>query len=108
MTGGRFLVGSGSLVHSKLALSICIPYAWQRKQFGPSKNPEVPLMEYTSHQIKIIPLLARSISLDFGLKWIIGRYANRSNSDIEVLFNLLPFIFFKLFKIFRELKLMNK
>ncbi|XP_072381174.1 peroxisomal acyl-coenzyme A oxidase 3-like [Diabrotica undecimpunctata] len=45
------------------ALTIAIRYAAVRKQFGPNGKEEMPILEYQSHQLRLIPYLAAAYVL---------------------------------------------
>jgi acyl-CoA oxidase len=67
LVGGRIAVGSGAVSAAKAGLAIAIRYAERRRQFGPAGGGEVPLMDYLSHQRRLLPLLATSYGLTFAL-----------------------------------------
>eukprot|EP00698_Gefionella_okellyi_P004840 TRINITY_DN1447_c0_g1_i1.p1 TRINITY_DN1447_c0_g1~~TRINITY_DN1447_c0_g1_i1.p1 ORF type:complete len:536 (+),score=62.98 TRINITY_DN1447_c0_g1_i1:401-2008(+) len=58
------LVGASSGA-MKRALYIAIRYGFNRRQFGPPGRPEVSLMTYTTHQSRLMPLLAQVYAIDF-------------------------------------------
>lgn len=41
-----------------IALTTAIRYGAVRKQFGPSRDNEIPILEYQLHQYRLMPLLA--------------------------------------------------
>ncbi|CAG9817104.1 unnamed protein product [Phaedon cochleariae] len=45
------------------ALTIAVRYAAVRRQFGPDGRGEVPILEYQSHQLRLIPYLAAAYVL---------------------------------------------
>ena len=67
LVGGRIAVGSASNSAAKAGLTIAVRYGARRRQFGPSGGPEVPLMDYLSHQRRLLPLVATSTGLTFAL-----------------------------------------
>jgi acyl-CoA oxidase len=67
LVGGRICVGSSALNVSKLGLTIAVRYACTRRQFGLPKQPEFLLMDYLSHQRRLLPLLATTYALRIGM-----------------------------------------
>jgi acyl-CoA oxidase len=70
LSGGRGVLGYGSNVVSLKSLYIALLYAQKRRQFNLDGGPERPIIEYTTHQTKLIPLFAKSIVLQNGLNQI--------------------------------------
>ena len=62
---GRVCVSSASLSCAKNALTIAVRYGLRRTQFGPEGKPEVPILDYRTHQRRLMPLLARTYALHF-------------------------------------------
>ncbi|MCR9285858.1 acyl-CoA dehydrogenase family protein [Saprospiraceae bacterium] len=84
LVGGRVCVPSAGLSAAKSGLAIAIKYALKRRQFGPSfTEPETVLLDYPSHQRRLIPRLAKAYALDFGLTYLRKRYVNRIEEDIR-------------------------
>ena len=57
-SGGCVSVSTGSLVQSKLAISIAIRYGLSRKAFGAPGQEETRLIDYPAYQARLIPPLA--------------------------------------------------
>ncbi|MEZ5333030.1 MAG: acyl-CoA dehydrogenase [Thermoanaerobaculia bacterium] len=68
LVGGRVSVALGSLSVAKSALTIAVRYATRRRQFGPAGEPETLLLDYPSHQRRLLPRLARTYALHFALR----------------------------------------
>lgn len=84
LVGGRVCVPRAGLSAAKSGLTIAIKYALKRRQFAPSiQEPETILLDYPSHQRRLMPLLAKAYALDFGLNYLTKRYINRSEEDIR-------------------------
>ncbi len=84
LVGGRVCVPRAGLSAAKTGLTIAIKYALKRRQFGPGNNqPETLILDYPSHQRRLMPLLAKSYALTFGLKYLTERYVDRSEEDIR-------------------------
>ncbi len=67
LVGGRIAVGSGANAAAKCGLEIAVRYGARRRQFGPAGGDEVPLLDYLSHQRRLLPLVATSYGLGFAL-----------------------------------------
>ena len=63
---GRVSVAGGGLSVSKVALTTAIRHGLRRRQFGPpGGGDEVLLLDYTAHQRRLLPLLAKTFALNF-------------------------------------------
>ena len=62
---GRVSVCGASIGATKVALTIAVRHALARRQFGPPDGDEVPLMEYRTHQRRLLPALATTYALHF-------------------------------------------
>ncbi|CAN8075497.1 unnamed protein product [Agarophyton chilense] len=58
LSGGRVSVAAGCLNQAKIGLSIAVRYALSRRAFGPRDGEEVRLLDYQSHQYRLIPGIA--------------------------------------------------
>ncbi len=84
LVGGRVCVPRGGLSAAKSGLTIAIKYALKRKQFGPSfAEPETLLLDYPTHQRRLMPLLAKTYAVHFGLAYLTERYLNHTEADIR-------------------------
>ncbi len=84
LVGGRVCVPKAGLSAAKSGLTIAIKYALKRRQFGPDfKVPETLLLDYPTHQRRLMPLLAKAYALTFGLNYLANRYVNRNEEDIR-------------------------
>lgn len=63
LSGGRGVLASGSVVTSVKALIIACKYGQERRQFSGKDGIEKPIITYTSHQLKLMPLLSKTIVL---------------------------------------------
>ena len=81
LVGGRISVARGALSATKSALSIAIRYGAMRRQFGPSNEPEVPVLDYLTHQRRLMPPLATAYALDAALKDLGARYAAQASAE---------------------------
>src|SRR3954470_5492500 len=63
---GRVSVGGASISASKVALTIAIRRALERRQFGPpGSGEEALLLDYRTHQRRLFPALAKTYALSF-------------------------------------------
>lgn len=84
LVGGRVCVPRAGLSATKKALAIAIRYGAQRRQFAPdARSPETPILDYPSHQRRLLPLLAKSYAVHFGLDYLADRYLNRQEEEMR-------------------------
>lgn len=55
---GRLSLTYVAVLNLESAIVIAVRYAGARKQFGPSGEQEIPILEYQSHQWRLIPYIA--------------------------------------------------
>ncbi len=64
---GRVSVGAAGISAAKVALTVAVRYALQRRQFeATSEDAEELLLDYGLHQRRLLPLVARTYALHFG------------------------------------------
>ena len=84
LVGGRIAVASGGLSATKSALTIAVRYGAQRPQFGPKDRAEVPVLDYLSHQRRLLPRVATCYGLNFALHDLAARYGRaRDGADVR-------------------------
>ncbi|MGH2856403.1 MAG: acyl-CoA dehydrogenase [Solirubrobacteraceae bacterium] len=71
---GRVCIAGASLSSAKTALTIAIRYGLRRRQFGPEPGHEVPLLDYRTHQRRLLPLLARTYALHFAQSRLVDEF----------------------------------
>ena len=81
LVAGRVSVALGALSAMKSGLAIAIRYGDRRRQFGAAGAPETRLLDYRTHQRKLLPRLASAWALDFALKYLTDRFVNRTEAD---------------------------
>ena len=81
LVGGRVGVPYAGLSAAKLGLTIAIKYADKRTQFGPNGAAEISILDYRTHQRRLMPLLARAYAFHFGQQYSLQRYVNKSEKD---------------------------
>jgi len=84
LVGGRVFVPRAGLSAAKSGIAIAVKWALRRRQFGPSyTEPETLLLDYPSHQRRLMPLLAKSYALHFALRALTGLFLNRNEANIR-------------------------
>lgn len=74
---GRISVAAGAVHASKIALATAIRYAEERRQFErPGTDEEVVLLDYRTHQRRLLPRLATTYALHFAQDELIGALAD--------------------------------
>ena len=81
LVGGRIAVACAADSVAKSALTIAVRYGFRRCQFGPDGGGETRLMDYPSHQRRLLPELATTYALDFSLKKLARLYASAEPHD---------------------------
>jgi acyl-CoA oxidase len=83
LVGGRIGIPRSGLSATKSGLTIAIRYGDQRKQFGPEGAAEVPILNYRTHQRRLMPLLANTYALHFSLQYLTDRFLKRTEEDMQ-------------------------
>ncbi|XP_041005350.1 acyl-coenzyme A oxidase 3, peroxisomal-like [Juglans microcarpa x Juglans regia] len=88
LTTGRVNIAIAAIYSSKTSLAIAIRYSLTRRAFSVTPNgPEVLLLDYPSHQRRLLPLLAKTYAMSFAgndLKKIYVKRTPESNKIIHV------------------------
>lgn len=86
---GRICVASAAINAAKKSVTIAIKYALRRRQFGPSDSePENLIMDYPTHQERLLPKLASLYAYHFALQDLKEAYVKNDGSktrEIETL-----------------------
>lgn len=83
LVGGRIGIPRSGLSAAKSGLTIAIKYSDKRVQFGPENGEEVPILNYRTHQRRLMPLLANTYASHFALQYLTDRFLNRTEEDIQ-------------------------
>ncbi len=83
LVGGRIGIPRAGLSAMKSGLTIAIRYGDQRRQFGPEGGSEVPILNYRTHQRRLMPLLANAYALHFALQYLTSRFLNRKEEEMQ-------------------------
>ncbi len=83
LVGGRIGIPRSGLSATKSGLTIAIRYGDGRRQFGPEGGREVPILNYRTHQRRLMPLLANAYALHFALRYLTDRFVSRTEKDMQ-------------------------
>lgn len=81
LIGGRTAIVISAITFRRIATTIAIRFALNRKQFGPKE--EVSIINYPTHQIRIMPILASCYIYEFAKRFIIEKYRIVHDENIE-------------------------
>jgi acyl-CoA oxidase len=70
---GRVSVCGASISATKVALAVAVRHAESRRQFGPPGGEEVVLLDYRTHQRRLLPALAKVYALSFAQAEVVDR-----------------------------------
>jgi acyl-CoA oxidase len=83
LVGGRIGIPRSGLSATKSGLTIAIKYGDKRTQFGPENGREVPILNYRTHQRRLMPLLANAYALHFSLQYVTERFLHRTEEEMQ-------------------------
>lgn len=76
LSGGRAGFATTAQFNINRALTIALRYAACRTQFAPDDNSEeLPILEYQTHQYRLLPYLATTYAIHYYAKWILINYS---------------------------------
>jgi acyl-CoA oxidase len=81
LVGGRVCVASGALSASKVGLAIALSYASRRRQFPDAHGREQLLLDYVTHQRRLLPRLAAAYAFSFAQQELNRRFAELGSSQ---------------------------
>ncbi|XP_037839057.2 peroxisomal acyl-coenzyme A oxidase 3 isoform X1 [Chlorocebus sabaeus] len=64
LSSGRVSILSLAVVNLKLAMAIALRFSATRRQFGPTEEEEIAVLEYPMQQFRLLPYLAAAYALD--------------------------------------------
>jgi len=85
LTGGRVGLVLGSAATLSVGLTIAIRFAACRKQFGPPSEPEQPILDYISHQRRLMPMLANCYAYRFMGLQLLQLYQTLDGNDTRAI-----------------------
>jgi len=86
--GGRLCVPVAGLSAAKKALNMAVHFALNRKQFGPPGEAEQSIMDYPTHQKKLMPLIANAYAYHFAHQQLLHDFEKhnpKNQQEIEAL-----------------------
>jgi acyl-CoA oxidase len=78
---GRVCISGASVSAAKSALTIAVRYGLRRRQFGPEPGHEVPILDYRTHQRRLMAPLAKTYALHFAQAELVDRFDAVMRSD---------------------------
>ncbi|CAI9787648.1 unnamed protein product [Fraxinus pennsylvanica] len=86
LTSGRVAIAVSAVYSAKISLAIAIRYALTRRAFSITANgPELLLLDYPSHQRRLLPLLAKTYAMSFAGNYLKLLYLKRSPQLIKTI-----------------------
>lgn len=79
---GRVSVGGAAISVSKNALTIAIRHALRRRQFTAPDGEEILLLDYRTHQRRLLPLLARTYALHAAQEQLVAKLDAAFSGDV--------------------------
>lgn len=83
LVGGRIGIPRAGNAACKSGLTIAIRYGDKRPQFGPEGGAEVPILNYRTHQRRLMPYLANVFAIHFSLQHLTDRFINRKEEEMQ-------------------------
>ncbi|EIE21705.1 long-chain acyl-CoA oxidase [Coccomyxa subellipsoidea C-169] len=83
LTGGRVGLICSSLGVLKASLTVAVRYGATRQQFGPANAPEIAVLDYSSQQEKLMPMLASAYAIHFTSRYLVDQYAEAKRTKEE-------------------------
>ncbi|KAG0599354.1 hypothetical protein M758_12G146000 [Ceratodon purpureus] len=85
LTSGRVTIAMSAINQAKLGLVTALRYALTRRAFSQSiHQPEVLLLDYPSHQHRLLPLLAKTYAMNFAALDLKKLYFNKNPKDVKI------------------------
>ncbi|KAL2483403.1 Acyl-coenzyme A oxidase 3 [Forsythia ovata] len=86
LTSGRVTIAVSAVYSAKISLAIAIRYSLTRRAFSITANgPELLLLDYPSHQRRLLPLLAKTYAMSFASNYLKLLYIKRSPQLIKTI-----------------------
>jgi len=81
LVAGRVSIALAAMTVMKTGLAIAIRYGERRRQFGPAGGDEIRILDYLTHQRRLLPPLAQVYALHFGLRHLAERFASATEDE---------------------------
>ena len=81
LVAGRVSVATAGVSASKSAVAIAIRYGVKRRQFGVPGKPEGRILDYVTHQRRLMPPLATTYALSFAVQHLVAEYAKTQTAQ---------------------------
>lgn len=65
------------------AVTIAVRYGATRQQFGPANAPEIAVLDYSSQQEKLMPMLSNAYAFHFTSRYLVDQYAEAKRTKEE-------------------------
>ncbi|CAN6883782.1 unnamed protein product, partial [Brassica oleracea] len=88
LTSGRVTIAATAIYSAKIGLAVAIRYSLTRRAFSDVANGPEVLLDYPSHQRRLLPLLAKTYAMSFAandLKMIYVKRTPETNKEIHVI-----------------------
>ncbi|XP_023766141.1 acyl-coenzyme A oxidase 3, peroxisomal isoform X2 [Lactuca sativa] len=84
LTSGRVTIAASAINTAKVGLAVAVRYSLTRRAFSIKANePEVLLLDYPSHQRRLLPLVAKTYALNFASNYLKMIYVKRTPESIK-------------------------
>ena len=81
LVGGRVGIAGASISVAKSALTIAVRYGVMRRQFGPAGKPETRILDYPTHQRRLMPRLAATYALAFSFQELAAMFSAQDETQ---------------------------
>lgn len=83
LVAGRISIAASAVSIAKTGLTIATRYSDRRRQFGPDRGDEVPILDFAAHQRILLPRIAATFGLHFAVRDLVDRYGDVLDAQRE-------------------------